>query len=49
MASRRIALTHVVAAFQQGLNHIGYVEGRNVAIDYRWADGQKRPVACAGG
>jgi ABC-type uncharacterized transport system substrate-binding protein len=29
-----------VHSFLEGLAQIGYIEGRNVAIDYRWADGQ---------
>src|SRR5262249_10704460 len=31
---------HMVAAFERGLGETGYADGRNVAIDYHFADGR---------
>lgn len=34
------AAPHLLQAFRQGLRDLGWVEGRNIAIEYRWAEGR---------
>ena len=35
---------HLVASFLKGLQETGFAEGRNVAIEYRWAEGEYERV-----
>ena len=34
------ASAYLVAEFRKGLNKVGYVEGQNVLVEYRWAESQ---------
>ena len=38
-AASRTGISHLTEAFLQGLRELGYVEGQNISIEYRWADG----------
>jgi len=46
LSSRSPAVdTPLIAVIRQGLNETGFVEGQNIALDYRWADGQYHRLA----
>jgi putative tryptophan/tyrosine transport system substrate-binding protein len=38
-AASREGTAHLMAAYREGLKEESYIEGQNVAIEYRWADG----------
>jgi putative ABC transport system substrate-binding protein len=42
------AIGHQLEGFHQGLKESGYVEDQNVAIKFRWADGQYDRLPAAG-
>jgi putative ABC transport system substrate-binding protein len=39
------AFAYLMPAFHKGLGEAGYVEGRSVAIEYRWAEGHNDRLA----
>ena len=39
------AASHIVAAFAGGLRELGHVEGENIALEYRWAEGHPERFA----
>ena len=40
--------TELVRAFQQGLRETGYAEGKNITVEYRWAEGRYQAQATLG-
>src|SRR6266545_4182968 len=39
MTTTPVAASHITAAFAEGLRELGHVEGKNVVLEYRWAEG----------
>src|SRR4030095_14966556 len=40
MTTTPVAASHIVVAFADSLRELGYVDGKNVVLEYRWAPGQ---------
>src|SRR4051794_14545542 len=43
-ASSAASAKHIVAAFQQRLRELGYVDGQNIALEIRYADGRSERI-----
>ena len=39
MTTTPVAASHITAAFAEGLRELGHIEGKNVVLEYRWAEG----------
>jgi putative tryptophan/tyrosine transport system substrate-binding protein len=40
MTTTPVAASHIVVAFADGLRALGYIEGKNLVLEYRWAEGR---------
>ena len=45
MTTTPLAAAHIVAAFADGLRDLGYIEGENITVEYRWAEGHPERFA----
>jgi len=45
MTTTPLAAAHIVAVFTDGLKELGHVDGKNVVIEYRWAEGRRERFA----
>jgi ABC-type uncharacterized transport system substrate-binding protein len=45
MTTTPVAASHIAAAFAEGLRELGHVEGKDVVLEYRWAEGKPERFA----
>jgi putative ABC transport system substrate-binding protein len=45
MTTTPVAAAHIVVAFADALKQLGHVDGKNVVIEYRWAEGRRERFA----
>jgi len=45
MTTTPVAASHIVVAFADTLRELGYVEGKNLVLEYRWAEGKRENLA----